>query len=244
MKLYGKNSVLERLKTNPRSIRKIFLEPTAPDGSYIRKKAKKWGIPIIGVQRSNMLKLARNANTQGILADIDDFSYVLLDDLLDQVRTQGLSLIFLDNITDPQNLGAIIRSLACLGDFAIVLPTHRSVEVTESVLRVASGGDNFISVAKVSNLSNAIKSARDAGLWVVGAVAEGGTDLMEANFAFPLGLVMGSEQKGIRDVVRKHLDGEITIPMAQPRLSFNVAQATTVICYEIAKQKKAAGAKK
>jgi len=158
-------------------------------------------------------------------------------DLLDQAKKKGLSLLFLDNLKDPQNLGAIIRSIACLGDFAIVLPKKESVGVTETVFRVASGGDNYVLISRVPNLSSAIAIAKNQGFWIVGSVVEGGEDLLEKPLPFPIGLVVGSEQKGIRDVVKKQIDIKITIPMKQPRLSLNAAQATTILCYEIAKQK-------
>ncbi len=158
-------------------------------------------------------------------------------DILNLPKEKHPSILFLDSLNDPQNLGAIIRSAGCLGAFSVVLPTHDSVEVTEAVLRVSSGGDNYVSISKVSNLSQAIIAAKEAGFWIAGTVVEGGKAPWEVSFPFPLALVMGSEQKGIREVLRKHLDMELTIPMGHPRMSFNVAQATTIFCYEITKQK-------
>src|SRR3989338_1162617 len=237
MKLYGKNPVIERLKSNPQSIKKIYLQENQADAAYIYQKAKKWGIPVFSVPRSQMLKVGKSIHTQGILVEIDDFGYVPYDDLLNQAVEKGYSILFLDGLNDPQNLGAIIRSAACFGGFSIVLPTHDSVEVTEAVLRVASGGDNYVPVAKVSNLNQAISLAKKAGFWIAGALVEGGKNLPEASLPFPLSLVMGSEQKGIREVIKKQLDLGLTIPMAPTRLSLNVAQATTIFCYEITKQK-------
>src|SRR3989338_5712241 len=153
MKLYGKNSVLERLKSNPESIHRILLEQGHEDHGYIAQKAKKWGIPVAAVPITQIMKLARNHNTQGIIADIDDFVYMSYPELVEQAVEKNKILVFLDGVTDPQNLGAIIRSLGCLGGFAIVLPTHDSVSVTETVLRVASGGDNYVTVSRVSNLA-------------------------------------------------------------------------------------------
>ena len=109
--------------------------------------------------------------------------------------------------------------------------------MTESVLRVASGGDNYVPVAKVANLANAIRSAKESGFTIVGAVVKGGSSLRDVVFSFPLGLVVGSEQKGIRDVIRNQLDQEVTIPMSQDTLSFNVAHTTSILCYEIFRQK-------
>lgn len=236
MRLYGKNSVIERLRSNPQSIRKMFLEEGHSDAAYFRKKAKKWGIPLLSVGQSQMLKMARNANTQGIMVEIGDFHYTNLDELLETSLKNRRALLFLDGLNDPQNLGGIIRSLACLGHFSIILPTHDSVEVTETVLRVASGGDNYVLTSKVSNLVKAINEAKQAGFRIAGAVTTGGQNLMESQLKFPIGIVVGNEQKGIRDIVRKNLDFELTIPMTQQGLSFNVAHATAVLAYEVVRQ--------
>ena len=238
MKLYGKNPVIERIKSNPRSIRRILIEQGHQDHGYIAQKARKWGIPVSAVPASQLHKIARNLNTQGVVADVDDFAYVPYDDLLSEAIKKNAVLVFLDGVNDPQNLGAIIRSLGCLGHFAIVLPTKDSVSVTEAVLRVASGGENHVRVTQVSNLAQAIVKAKDAGFWIAGSVVEGGENFFATQLQFPLGLVLGSEQKGIRDVIKKHLDLKMTIPMAQERMSFNVAQAATIFAYEITKQKK------
>lgn len=237
MKLFGKNPVIERLKSNPQSIRKIYIQTGHVDGSYIRKKAKKWGITVYGVGQSKILKMTRNLNSQGIVADVEDFKYMDYSELLEYAKKKRISLLFLDNLKDPQNLGAIIRSAACFGDFAVVLPKKESVGVTEAVFRIACGGDNYVSISKVSNLSNAISLAKKNGFWIAGSVVEGGEDLSEVSLPFPLGLIIGSEQKGIRDVVKKQIDIKVTIPMKNARLSFNAAQATTILCYEITKQK-------
>ena len=237
MKLSGKNSVIERLRSNPKSIRKIYLEQGFKGTLFIHKKAKQWGIPVLPVPQSKMMKIGRDKNVQGILVDVEDFHYSPYDELLDTAIKKKRSLIFLDGLNDPQNFGAIIRSLACLGKFSIILPTHDSVSVTETVLRVASGGDNYVPIAKVANLGQAIKRAKDSGFHIAGAVVKDGKNLNEITLPYPMGLVIGSEQKGIRDAIRKSLDIELTIPMASDTLSFNVAHATTVLCYEIAKQK-------
>lgn len=237
MKLYGKNSVIERLISQPETIKRVFVQKDFSDIGYFRKKAQKRGIPVVIVPRSKMLKMARNHNTQGILVETEEFDYVPYDELLEKALKKKHSILFLDGLNDPQNLGSMIRSLACLGGFALVLPTHRSVAVTESVLRVACGGDNYVGISKVSNLSQSILKAKMAGFSIVGTVVKGGKNLRESKFSFPLALVIGSEQKGIRDIIRKKLDLEITIPMAQTRLSMNVSQAATILCYEIVRQR-------
>lgn len=237
MKLYGKNSVLERLKSDPHSIKKIYIQNDHDDIGYIRKKAKKWGIPLHVAPHSKIQKLARSMNAQGVLAEIGDFPYMSYDELLESAKKKKDSLVFLDGLNDPQNLGGIIRSLACLGSFSIVLPSHKSVSITEAVLRVACGGDNYVRIAKVSNLRQAITLAKDAGFWIVDTAVTGGEDPRKMQLPFPIAIVLGSEQKGIRDVIRKQVDVTLTLPMAQPRLSLNVAHAATLFCYEIMRQR-------
>jgi len=237
MKLYGKNPVIERIKQNPKSIRKIYMLYGHEDAGYVLKKAKKCGILVFQVPKSKLQKISRSLNSQGLVAEVEGFEYLPLGELIETAKKKKSSLLFLDALNDPQNLGAIMRSLACLGGFCIVLPTHNSVEVTESVLRVACGGDNYVRISKVSNLSQAITRSKEEGFWIVGSVVKGGEDIHKVKLPFPLGLVVGSEQKGIREAIRKQLDVEVTIPMAQARLSMNAAQATTLLCYEIMKQK-------
>jgi len=244
MRLFGRNTVIERIRTNPRTIHKIYLQEGFGGTAYVRKKVTPFGIPVFVVPATKIQKIARNKNTQGVVADVDDFLYEPYADLLEKALEKKRTLVFFDQLKDPQNLGAIIRSLACLGKFSVVLPTHDSVAITETVLRVASGGDNYVPVAKVANLNNAIKAAKKEGFHIAGAVVKGGESLDDINLPYPLGLVIGSEQKGIRDVVRKNLDLELTISMFADTVSFNAAQAVAILCYEITRQQKAYKAKK
>ncbi len=237
MRLYGKNPVLERLKINPQSIKKITLQQGHPDAGYLHKKARQWGIPVVVVPRSKILKLARSANTQGVVVDVDDFDYPSVDEVLTWALKKKATLIFLDGLTDPQNFGSMLRSLACLGDFVVIIPKHKSVQITEAVLRVACGGENYIKISRVNNLAQAIKQAKDAGYWIAGTVVKGGAALSRVEFPALTGLIIGSEQKGVREVLHKLMDQSITIPMARARLTFNVAHALTVFAYEIIKQK-------
>ncbi len=238
MKLFGKNPVIERLRANPKSIRQIYIQEGVSETAYICKKARHNGIPVFIVPASKMLKIGRTRNTQGVLGDVADFEYVPYDELLESAVEKRRSLLFLDGLNDPQNLGAILRSLACLGKFSVVLPRHDCVDITETVMRVSCGGENYVPVAKVANLGQAIKSAKESGFTIAGAVVKGGENLWEAAFKGLVGLVIGSEQKGIREVNRNLLDLELTIPMALDTLSLNAAQAAAILCYEITRQKK------
>ena len=241
MRVYGKNPVTERLRTNPHSIVKLYIEDGCKEAAYYRRKAAKWGLTVYKVNKSKMTKIARNVNHQGVMADIGEFYYENYSELLDQAIAKKRTLVFLDNVTDPQNLGAILRSLGCFGYFSLVIPSHKSVKVTETAIRIASGGDNHVPVSEVSNLNKAIRQAKDEGFTIAGAVLDEAQDLDTVEFNFPLGLVVGSEDKGIRPVVQKELDQTVRIPMYIERLSLNVAHATSIMCYEICRQRRLRG---
>ena len=228
---------MERLRANPQSVLKIYLEQGMQSESLIQRKTKEFGIPLFHIPSSKMDKITHQKNAQGIIADAKDFEYEHYQNLLDMALEKNLTLFFLDNITDPQNLGAMIRSIACLGAGGLILPTHDSVEVTETVLRIASGAENYVPVAKVANLNKALRQAKETGFEVLGTVVRGGESLFECELPFRLAVVIGSEQKGVRDVIRQELDKEITIPMKIETLSFNAAHAVTILAYEIKKQK-------
>jgi 23S rRNA (guanosine2251-2'-O)-methyltransferase len=239
MFIYGRNSVLQRLKVNPQSISKVFLDEDFKESSIL-DIIKKKKVPAIRLGRREFLRMRRLDCLQGIIAQVDNFSYTPFKELL-EVETYGHTslnvLIFLDSISDPQNLGSMIRTLACLGGFAIVLPRHNACEVNETVLHVACGGENFVPVSMVTNFSNALIEAKKSGYWIAGAVVEGGQDLNKTTFSFPLAIVLGSEGRGIRQGLLSHLDFKISLPMPGVSLSFNAAVACAIFCYEIAKQR-------
>ncbi|MFH1519993.1 MAG: RNA methyltransferase [Candidatus Omnitrophota bacterium] len=234
MFLYGKNSSFERLKANPGSIKKIFLEENfaAP---HIEELIKLTRIPVQRVSRKMLRRIKPLDSLQGIVAEVENYKYADFDDLLNQ--PQQLSFIFLDRVFDPQNLGAIIRTTACFGGLAVVIPKHKACAVTEAVVHVAAGGENFTPVAMVSNLTKAILAAKKCGLWVLGAVVEAGEDINNFALPFPLCFVLGSEASGIRYGIRKHLDKEVHIPMKGAPLSFNVATTCAILCQQISRQR-------
>lgn len=236
MYLYGKNSVLERLKINPKSIKKIYLQDNF-NAPHITNIIELNHIPIKRVREKELVRIKNADRLQGIVAEVDKFVYTPFENFLTGPKEKKSSIIFLDNINDPHNLGSIIRTLACFGNFCAVIPRHSACEVNETVLHVASGGENFIPISMVTNISTALIEAKKAGFWIVGAVIEGGQDLNSVNLPFPLCLVLGSEGKGIRHGVEKQLEVKISLPMCGAALSFNVAMTCSIFCYEIARQR-------
>ena len=237
MVLYGRNSVYERLKANPKSIKMVFLQEDI-QLPHIEKLARKNHIPVERVSPRQLGKLKHAKDLQGVVAKVDNFNYISFDDLLDRPKEKQLSLIFLDRLHDPQNLGVIIRTAACFGGFAIVIPRFNACEVTEAVLHVASGGENFVPVAMVSNIVSAIIKAKKSGYWIMGGIlSDEAQYINEVSVPFPVGLVLGSEGEGVRPGVEKQLDIKARIPMKGAKLSLNVAMACAIFCHEISRQR-------
>jgi len=236
MYLYGKNSVLERLKANPGSIKKVFLQHNFND-SRITGIIRSARIPLKRVGENELNRIKRADRLQSIVAEADKFKYAPFEELLRDSSHKKLSFVFLDNINDPHNLGSILRVTACFGGFAVVIPRHNSCEVNDTVVHVASGGENYTPVAKVNNMLVALLKAKEAGYWIAGTVVEKGQDINNATLPFPICLVLGSEGKGIRHGIDKHLDLKLSLPMRGVALSFNVAMACAVFCHEITRQK-------
>lgn len=237
MRLYGRNPVLERIRANPGSIKELYLQQKT-DLSEIVKEAQRQGLTFDSVDKARFSKLCGDMNAQGVLAEVEDYRYTPFSGLLKEAQKTGCVPVFLDRVTDPQNLGSIIRNLACLGGFSLVLPEHGSCHVNETVLRVACGGENYLPISKVVNTVRGVAMAIEKGFWIAGAVAEGGEDILKCDLNFPLAVVIGSEGKGIRPGLRKQLDAALSLPMYGARLSYNVAVAASLFCYEINRRKR------
>ena len=238
MLLYGRNSVLERLRANPKSIKNIYLQEGF-DVAHIEEMIKVNNVPVERLPANHLSQLKPTKDLQGIVAEIRVFEYMSFNNLLEHAKKRNLTIIFLDRINDPHNLGVIIRTVACFGGMALVIPEFKACSVNETVLHVASGGENYVPVANISNIPTAVIKAKKEGYWIAGAVLDDDAqDVNEISFPFPLGLVLGSEGGGIRHGVKKHLDIKVRIPMEGAKLSFNVNMACGILCHEICKQRK------
>jgi len=236
MRLYGRRSVLERIKTNPQSIRKIYLQQNSSSPQTLNLLRKNCA-HIESISAEHFTKLSRQIPSQGIIAEVNEFRYCDFDEITSLEDKNKPTLVCLDRINDPQNLGSILRTCSGFGNFCVVLPKHESVDITEAVLRVACGGENYTPVCRVTNLSNAVLKAKEEGYWIGATVVEGGQNLGEAKFNFPLGLLFGSEGQGVRPGLLKHIDYELSLPMSVAEFSFNVAVAVGIFCYEVNRQK-------
>ena len=236
MYLYGKNSVLERIAIKPASIKCIFLQKNFEDSRVLDRIAAA-SIPTKCVSEKELTKIKRADRLQGIVAEVESFRYTPFEELVHGPAYKGYSCICLDTVQDPHNLGSIVRICACLGKFSVLIPKHRSCEVNDTVMHVASGGENFVPISMITNTVTALLKLKEAGYWVCGAVVEGGESIERTSLPFPLCLVLGSEGAGIRYGVDKHLDLRVSLPMEGAPLSFNVATACAIFCYEIHKQR-------
>jgi 23S rRNA (guanosine2251-2'-O)-methyltransferase len=235
--LYGKNSVFERLKNKPATIRKVFLADNFKDQRIINLvKGAHVNIELLTNKQVAWIKHAKDH--QGIIAKVDAFEYKDYNKLLGDASLAKNSVILLDRINDPQNLGVIIRLAACFGRFSIIIPMHKACPVNDTVLHVASGGENYVDIAEVNNLSSAIFGLKKCGFWIAGTVvSDEAENIFKKELPYPLALIMGSEGEGIRPGLVKELDMQLCIPMEGAKLSLNVSIATAIFCQEIVRQR-------
>ena len=235
--VYGINPIKILLAQEASPLKKIIIAD-GRGGSSIKAivdGARQKKIPVEWKSRQHLDELAGRTDHQGIVGLRDSFVYADVDDLLGN-RNPHLShdlILILDSILDPQNLGSIIRSAHCLGANGVVIPTDRAASVTPAVIKASAGSAEQLPVARVTNLSQTIDYLKNKGFWIYGADAYGGKNIREHNFRGPVVLVLGSEAKGIRPLVKKKCDFLVTIPMAGNFDSFNVAVAAGIIQYEI-----------
>jgi 23S rRNA (guanosine2251-2'-O)-methyltransferase len=198
------------------------------------------GISILEVQRHDLDRMSSNALHQGLALQVPPYNYAHPDDLLKAARASGEPplLVALDNISDPRNLGAIVRSVAAFGGHGVVIPQRRSASVTAVAWRTSAGAAARTPVARATNLTRTLKSFADAGLQVVGLDAGGDTTLDELEGTGPMVVVVGSEGKGLSRLVRENCDAVVSIPMAGPTESLNASVAAGVVLAEIARQRR------
>ncbi len=231
--------VLEALKSG-RPVDKIFVEDGCQDGPIltIKREAKKRDAIIKYVSKERLDQLSENKKHQGVIAYIAAYEYSEVEDIMALAKEKGEEpfIILLDNIEDPHNLGAIIRTAHQAGAHGVIIPKNRAVGLTSTVARTSAGALNYIPVARVTNLSQTIDKLKKKGLWFVSADMDG--DVMyKANLTGPIGLVIGSEGEGVSRLVKEHCDINARIPMKGQIDSLNASVAAGVLMYEIVRQR-------
>jgi len=225
MRVYGKN-VLNEVLNNPKKIKKIYMTSNMKD-KRIMEAIKRNNIQYEPVTNATLDKMVKG-NHQGIMAIIDDYTYVdyktmYNDDIV----------VMLDHLEDPHNFGAIIRTCEAAGVKSIIIPKDRSVDINETVMKTSTGALEYISVARVNNLINVINDFKDNGFFVYGAEADG-ISSKKCSFADKVLLIIGSEGFGISRLVRKNCDEIISLPMKGHVNSLNASVAAGILVYDIA----------
>lgn len=235
----GRNPVIEAIK-NDREIDKIMIANGAKEGSIkkITAMAKEKNIIIQYVDRNKLDEISTSHSHQGVIANVSEYKYFELDDLIQNAKDKGEDpfFIILDEITDPHNLGSIIRTADAVGAHGVIIPKRRSVHITPTVVKASAGAVEYVPVCKVTNIVNTIKILKDHGLWIAAADMDGQT-FYEQNLTGPIGLVIGSEGFGISRLVKKNCDYIVKMPMVGNVTSLNASVAGSILLYEIFKQR-------
>ena len=240
MIIYGRNPVKEAYRAG-KTIEKLYLPKGAPDPvlSPIYKMAKEKRTVISYVDKFTMDKLREGGNHQGVLAQITDFDYCTVEDIMGLAKSkeEDLLIVLLDGITDPHNLGAIVRSAECFGAHGIVIPKHRSVGVNDTVVKVASGATEHMLIAKVTNINDTIRMLKEHNVWVYATDFDGKAPKL-TNMTGNIAIVIGSEGEGIKKLTKELCDDTVTIPEYGKINSLNASVATGIILYEAVRQRK------
>lgn len=235
--IYGINPLTEALKRETAEIQRLFIAK-GREGEIIRKLialASAKGIPVVYLKREELGRLVGNTLHQGVAGACHEFSYLTVQEIVAH-RPEGARgdlIVLLDGITDPQNLGAIIRTGHCFGVNGLIIPENRAASLTASVLKASAGALLYTPVAMVVNMARTIDFLKEQGFWIYGADAAGNSNHQIFEQVKRVALVMGNEGKGIRPLVRKKCDYLVSIPMMGKIDSLNVSVAAGIIIHSI-----------
>lgn len=237
MKTEGRNAVAEIIKTNCR-IEKILIEDGLkdPEARKLISEIKSKGIKTQFIPKNALDKESDSKRHQGFIAFIPDYKYFELQDIIKGAEDKEGLIVALDGISDPHNLGSVIRVCECVGADGLIITKDRCAQVTDSVMRVSEGGAAHVKIARVTNLVNALGELKKAGYWVTGAEL-GGENLYKADLTGKTVIVIGSEGAGIRKLVKESCDRIVTIPMCGKVNSLNASVACGVVVFEALRQR-------
>ncbi len=233
--IIGRNPVIEALKSG-RDINKIWVAEGANKGQIhtVLQLAKEQGVIVQQAPNKKLDQLAEG-NHQGVIAHVAAYKYAELDDLFSRAEKQQETPFFLilDEIEDPHNLGSIMRTADAVGAHGIIIPKRRAVGLTAAVAKASTGAIEYIPVARVTNLTRTIEELKERGIWIAGTDAKGTDDYRRLDGTMPLGLVIGSEGKGMSRLVREQCDFLVRLPMAGKVTSLNASVAAGLLMYEV-----------
>ena len=232
----GRNAVMEALRAG-RAIDKIFIAKGEVDKTlgHIASKAREAGIVVVEADRRKLDSMSAAGAHQGVVAQAAVRAYASIADILAIAAERGEPpfLIACDEISDPHNLGAIIRTAECVGAHGVVIPKRRSAGLTATVGKASAGAAEYMAVARVANMAGALRELKDAGLWIYGTTAEGTSPLWKTDFSGPVCLVIGSEGDGMSRIVEEQCDFLVSIPMRGRVSSLNASASAAIVMYEV-----------
>jgi len=238
--IIGRNPVLELLKSDTQ-IDKLYVQKSESKGSIIKiiNQAKEKNIIIQYVEKEKLDYLSNGLAHQGVIAVVNDYTYSDISEIIDYAKeiNQDPFVVILDGIEDPHNLGAIIRTAECAGVHGIIIPKRRAATVNETVIKTSAGAAIHMKIAKVTNISAAIEELKELGLWIYGADMDGESLYYKTSLRGPIGLVIGSEGKGISRLVKEKCDGLLKIPIKGKIGSLNASAAAAILIYEVERQR-------
>jgi 23S rRNA (guanosine2251-2'-O)-methyltransferase len=243
--VYGVNPVLEALKAHPKDVVRVLVERghegrKSRGADRVGQAAADAGVRVEDVPQGDLAHRSRSGAHQGVGAELTQFRYAELEDVLSAIEGTALLLV-LDGVTDPQNLGTLARNAHALGAHGIVVPKDRAAGITPAAFKAAAGALEHCPVARVTNLSRALDLMKEQGIWTVTLAEDGEKEIGELDLTVPTALVLGSEGSGVRPLVRKTCDHVARIPMAGQVGSLNVAAAGAVALYEVLRQRRLPG---
>lgn len=238
-KIEGRNAVLEALRAG-KPIDKLYVLDGCPDGPVrtIIREAKKGNTIINYVKKERLDQLSETGHHQGVIAMAASYEYATVEDILEKAREKGEApfIFVLDNIEDPHNLGAMIRTANLAGAHGVIIPKRRAVGLTPTVARTSAGAINYTPVAKVTNLKQTMEQLKKEGMWFVCADMDG-TPYYQMDLKGPMGLVIGNEGEGVSRLIKETCDFVASIPMKGDIDSLNASVAAGVLAFEIARQR-------
>ena len=235
----GRNAVLEAFRSG-RCVDKLFILDGCQDGPVrtIAREARKKDTIINYVSKERLDQLSETRAHQGVIAQVAAYEYSTVEEILEKAEEKGEPpfLVLLDNVEDPHNLGAIIRTANLAGAHGVIIPKRRSVGLTSTVAKTSAGALNYTPVAKVTNLLRTIEELKEKGIWFVCADM-GGESMYRLNLTGPIGMIVGNEGEGVSRLVREACDFTASIPMKGDIDSLNASVAAGVLAYEIVRQR-------
>lgn len=241
--IYGRNPVLEALNSNT-TINKIYVQKGSKELTDIKKMAKEKKVVLVEAEKSKLDHMITKENeklknSQGVVASVTDYKYYDIEDILEDANNKHEKpfILVLDKIEDPHNLGAIIRTAECMGVHGIIIQKRNACQVTDTVEKVSAGACSYVKIARVTNITDAIRKLKENNIWVYGLDMDGDSNIYNTDFDGAVAIVVGNEGKGISRLVRENCDVIVSIPMYGKINSLNASVSSAISVYEISKQR-------